>query len=1006
MKLFRKHWFSYLREKEMRKLFPPERTRSALRIFIRVSGHVLFHLALTLILFSFFILVDSYGNHTAMFDKKVVSDLIGKLSSTLITIPLGMIAAVIPIMILSFEFFSSRSEGKFMSRFYRATKIKGFIAVIVLLIILDIGIVILDGVGSSAIITEVVKYGFIFSLVFTLLVIIHASMFIMRTVKTLSIKNLFHIIRSDMKYAAMSNLRSEVSYRLGRNMFNYACSKHEMMYVPRHRSEHQPIRSNKKGHIVDINIRKLQKIKDKLKHRLLFGLAENRMEYRLIFSEGPGSMLQVGDIIGYVNSGEDESFGQELSKCLKIKEQKPQENLFRIYSTEYKDLAIKAIDQNTEHIFEQILDGYLDIFRYYMDYIIKAKLQITRDTIQNSFIEWRVIFILIRDLEDVMEMTLKSPNRSFTSLFAHKLSELILVTIAKRDIHLYKRAIEMSIGMYLFSHLSRNTVGLERCISVLTNVVDFHLNPLIEDANVETLKPDDIEDFRFMYTEIVNTLSAMMYRAYAEGDMEAYGKIFRAMDEFAVWLHPDYHQEIFRLETELEEDRDNEVIKKKLSVAKSIQSIGSDLASHILKTVFKVGASLCEKYVDAKIDEDQCGQYLGPLLSKLSLNSLVENFEYLLLNPESLSVWGDIPESKRVTSRDWSRKFTLFYCVRGMQIMSDLETLPDARPQRFNLDRIRETCASIADQPEKWSWIFTVSGIRENADRFIEFNEAMAHRHEEEEQQEIIDAELSDQKVEASRNQILKEFGDWASVRYWLNQHGMVRPFSERLSEEPCPDDLRTGIGIRVRLPKDIFLEEPHTHYVGAIERRGQGFANGENKFIIDKLVDNAGTTGAEADNVESTLSDGIERLKNHSNGYNPSLIVIPSHLRSTFRIMGSERFVHAGYRQDEGAHCFGYFDDIPVIFPLGTEIDSILILDLEKAFRLYDIEEVRADIRSFTAAEKQAILEKHEELTERQLELEILLEVKEEICIEVLDKNSILRIPLGEGNESQPDSD
>ena len=111
--------------------------------------------------------------------------------------------------------------------------------------------------------------------------------------------------------------------------------------------------------------------------------------------------------------------------------------LFRIYSTEYKDLAIKAIDQNTEHIFEQILDGYLDIFRYYMDYIIKAKLQITRDTIQNSFIEWRVIFILIRDLEDVMEMTLRSPNRSFTSLFAHKLYEFILVTIARRDIHLY-----------------------------------------------------------------------------------------------------------------------------------------------------------------------------------------------------------------------------------------------------------------------------------------------------------------------------------------------------------------------------------------------------------------------------------------------------------------------------------------------------------------------------------------------------------------------------------------
>jgi hypothetical protein len=90
-----------------------------------------------------------------------------------------------------------------------------------------------------------------------------------------------------------------------------------------------------------------------------------------------------------------------------------------------------------------------------------------------------------------------------------------------------------------------------------------------------------------------------------------------------------------------------------------------------------------------------------------------------------------------------------------------------------------------------------------------------------------------------------------------------------------------------------------------------------------------------------------------------------------------------------------GFYERIPII-PWGFDQDSpsILVVDLERAFQL-EVEKAKVEVRLLSESERERILKRNPDTTERKLRLSVAVKVVEKARLTILDKDAVLKLKL-----------
>jgi hypothetical protein len=108
---------------------------------------------------------------------------------------------------------------------------------------------------------------------------------------------------------------------------------------------------------------------------------------------------------------------------------------------------------------------------------------------------------------------------------------------------------------------------------------------------------------------------------------------------------------------------------------------------------------------------------------------------------------------------------------------------------------------------------------------------AAVARQKEREAEAIVEAALSDARIDRFKNSILNGWAENASIRQLTKEKGIYS-----YGDVATPGT--TFFGMNVREPKEAYIEQNETPIDQFGEHVGQAIARGENDFVLNKIAD------------------------------------------------------------------------------------------------------------------------------------------------------------------------
>ncbi len=923
----------------------------------------------------------------------------------LMKIPLALVGAIIPLILLLVELTVRRADTAFLRTYFKRQGASATLYFAVMVLAVGIGITVGVKLVESPD-TYFVHYGVLIfcELVFCLFIVV--VIFIRRSVQTLRPDTLFHLIREELKGEMGRDLDKEISYRLNSNLFREQCQKRQLVLIPR-ANPHRfyPIKSTRFGTVTDVDLHRVKKGAEMLEQQI--SPPSSDQPYRAIITVTPGSQLSSDDNILALVSPTEPQLSQVAQTFIAAFKVAPDRDVaaekgrtFREVLEEFKATVYQFVQTNHERRFEQALECYVDLLHSTMETLTTLGIQLTPDQLEQPFSEWRSIFLLSRDLEDIIAIACKSPNRNFIGVTAHHLQEILGDAVRFGDFMVFKHISSLLPAVYYHARLHGNTVGLDRCHSTLLHVVDYVLLPRVRKAGLELKKVEAIRQFLLL---ILGQLSQVTKYAYDLQDVESYTKVIQQMEEILARYHPciETERQGWEIERKLTTQKiageEKEILERQLRAGKLLGRLPQDKDHFLDDLLLSAGGLIASKYRQGQLDPETCRKFLEPSLSRFhSIDRLVKTFERasLELHIAGRSHWKDVPDTRRVYSEDRLSNDICFYCLAGVSVQgtkTDPLSVPPSASIKNSLSRIRETCETM--KKEKGMWERVVGGLSDAViERFIEVNTESASEYERQVEDDVIRAPLSENKIASFRDEVISTYLEETTVRPLLEDRRLVVEATPL--EEKVPDEEFLGI---VNLqPKEIFIEQDRVAYLGGLGAGyGRGLAEGEDEKIVRDLLQAAGSVRPvlKDTRVGSRVAQVLNSLRD--SGYRPSLIAVPHAVRFEETLLADSKFIPRWQVTTGSAkrNIVGLYDDVPVVSSSDEDLaDSVLAVDLERGCRLEQQEEVSVSVQILSKEDRERIREKRPTVSDRQLDQQVKVTVRERFRVKIANPGAIVK--------------
>jgi hypothetical protein len=703
--------------------------------------------------------------------------------------------------------------------------------------------------------------------------------------------------------------------------------------------EYRPYDSKKTGKIIDVDMTEISKLSDFLKTN----------EIELIIATLPGrSTFPYFKTVAYSKfieeTGNIDTF---LNKSFVISQD------YQDFRGDFKILfeaTTSALNENDKLRYQRLLDIYFNCLEFYLIYLHKTHLDKPK---YDDYFAMPLIREIFYDMDKFIANK-KNPMKMLENL-KYQFRNLAYKTVEFNDAFVLKLTLDRFISLYSCTVKSKDPLNpLEPIESIITSI-QFNLE----------VWPIKKEVFYSQYSLLMDVLDSLEMLFRKSVDLEdsrtskmicnAFANIF---SNYSPKLNVILNREI-QLKTELNElNSDNEKSKEissELGLIDDIWDIGTNLEKVILSHSFEMSAYLLKKKVfdnDSKVYQ-KCF---------IILFEQVTNFDNLLTYTENIRFL------------DWNYERILYFCLSSLKF---LDNINDVRPINWgddHLEAIKKILDEIKEDHDKWKW-FIDGNITEKADKFYKMCEKSFLAFKKREEQNIMKAELDTEKVKLFKDD-LEELIDNS---FRLGEKIDVTP------DKSGTTKFKTDLTIREY--KQFFLQnnQPPLNAKGLVHqyRKNKNFKDNQ---IINELITNINCASIDINELDSELASNIENML--QSDYSVDLIICSPQLEYAFYEM--EEFKE-DYRNN---NINGYYHAIPVIVSLGRILNNeILLLDVAKSCELTQIHDLKIDVREPTENDRELIMKNDLKITEKELDLSVIIEISEEYAFDILDEGAITRL-------------
>ena len=549
-----------------------------------------------------------------------------------------------------------------------------------------------------------------------------------------------------------------------------------------------------------------------------------------------------------------------------------------------KDGFIAAIENNKLGEIDEYSQLYLSLANAVLDNISKTFRPFTYSeavaTRGQLFNEWKEINWLTQDISEIIDFALNSNHLINMSKVIYLPVAIARSALAYRDHFLFQNALPLVEKIYYNSKHAKNT----KITDFLTDRSWRYLNELARyiEARIEYDKEYDLEDYAIHLFFIFNNLYK---HAFDIRDYSGFVKFQKTILKLFSSFNPSHFDYIYEHKSSPQMETKSEFNNQDYVLHKRAKEIEERIYIHKYQLFYGLNSWIISKLINGGLKlsvEMTIKEFFNTSIKALpkDLNKITELFTSTL-GPEVSDNWQWVRWEMMIKSEDdvhsieFRGNLMNLYVIQALKI---LKTLNDNDIKNLTLHEDKDFARlidnnygfnpivdSIEKNPTKWISVLTEAD-RVQIPRLKLLFSQTKRRFEEEILEQKREKPISQQKVQNFEEAVISEYKKTPKIQDILNNYDCYNNTGSINSK------LTNRFGINQVADKEAFLDDPEIMIFG-LGQFGRSIANGENKFILDKIV-------KRCEKIDITQLNNIVHSPNVSKDY---IIISTNHAQSRF---------------------------------------------------------------------------------------------------------------------------
>lgn len=779
----------------------------------------------------------------------------------------------------------------------------------------------------------------------------------------------------------------------------------------------------KKLQVKDVDLERLSQLADSIDRSTVDTSPQAWIRARL------GTTLSISTpVLGYRRS-QDNDTGERLVNCYVVGLTARVGSGWDAAVDNLQKRASRAIADRKPSEFADLLAVYQAALEHYIHYVDRYDEEYWASAFERPLSladHWRPDSVLRRDILTLAERAIGTNDRQLVGEMVPLPVRVMRTAQARGDKDVYKEVYEKFARVFVQFYREGQRLPADSAVRVL--VVDGSWRHLKEEAERLELnyfdrpdRPQEITSNASYARSIIRVFSQLLKQAVNRGDYDTYDTVGDVLDAIFEDLSMSRHKlwtERHGLERELEENdaADSDTVQRIELLHEAERSLENiEQAKSLLW--FGLGAWILDLFRRGKLNSELFQQLirkhdsrfddleeLHQIYTVARKDAIQREFRWNWWDSERHEQGPSGPDVHAVTTSTWLRRF---YVAMSLQMKSSEITdaqIPPSERITFEIEKLQEECDHVLNEGHP---LEELDDLEERAEAFIDVHEQAAQRQQEIEADQLIEADLDQERVDAFKQSFISE---WRGG----NIDRLLGPFIQvkesTLKEGEVLDD-KESFFINKFVDKSILVStsrvpERAAAHVG--EQYGAGLGKAEAKRLYDTLRDRLEAVSIAEDELGDQINEAVETLQDR--GYDPDFLLAtpPTLLPRLARYAGFVPDWKEDHPQSELPRYVGRFEDIPAT-GIASRDGAVVVIDVGEAISvqrivLDDGEPVRLELECITEKRVHELIEESPSLLDdfesemdaiRGLQQKVYLQGETHLDFEVLDEDAGMAITI-----------
>lgn len=651
--------------------------------------------------------------------------------------------------------------------------------------------------------------------------------------------------------------------------------------------------------------------------------------------------------VGYLESGATETDNERFIDCFVVEEGTDDDAGWEASAENLKNRARRAVNELRPSDLSNLLDVYVNTLRHYVRYVEEydpEALTVAFDDPLSMNQYWRPDKKLYRDFRELARRAIKEDDRDLVEGVLYLPIRVMRFAQSKSSPDLFQQFAGAYTQFYNAAH------SLPASSDARRFTLDRSWRHLRDYARRMSLRYLDqpgrtfhiVENARYAQL-ILKVFNRLMKRALDlrdEDSLLTFLRKFNSVFDDVKRTRDELRTALLRIERSSGENAsngNNNSGGNEASESLRILKKAEDAAENVLTTKsfirFGISAWILDLYQRDQVDEPQ----MSGLIAKVSKQfDDIEDFYQIYIQALDAEwndqfhwdTWddarhdrGDETEFRAVTTKTWLRRF---YVAKGLQIIQPGETdldIPPSAELKTELSKLHDACENVLEDGHP---IQDLDNPQQRKKNFLRLHEEALRRQEEKETDQLIEADLEANRVEAFKETFLEHWRENSVDR-------LLDPFCDVKVAAVGEDESAQSSENYIRVPdqpKNYFTQQTHEEIASEVgEKLGRRFGWEERKVFAHALKRELPTEATTKEQVSKRIEEIVEDCE-----IDADLLLMGERVTVSEFLLSNSNFV-TKHREDNPQYDLpgyrGRFGRVPVC-GVGGAPNSVVALDAD----------------------------------------------------------------------------